>query len=393
MIIILYSVIILILFIIINQYLTIKENYLTYFLPFYTVESKPLRNFYINDDYNKNFFKHKLNYEVFSFLGSKKNPQSNFLKQFSKRLLSKSNIVQSNYIELDNDEIVLEKLNENKNAMSMITIPTYLDYAKDNNNLNISLLSNLYSSYLLVLTKLKYNINSLNEINSDTKIGIFKNNTINNFYQKLFTDMNKSIKNIKIYNTLKKLQDSLLNDENEVIIYFSELPSSSLDELIQSDYESQVIILPFDLSSKISSIFFKKNDYAKIGYFDLNKIEGKYLPKKFGDYYYFMFKPTIKLLKINQYLVCNKHLNKKVVRDVFSYIFEYRKSYNDGSYMIENIEPNYDLIKYIPFHPEVLKVFREKGYITNINNDNCKYFVGVKECTDKVLEDNGMEII
>ena len=61
--------------------------------------------------------------------------------------------------------------------------------------------------------------------------------------------------------------------------------------------------------------------------------------------------------------------------------------------MIENIEPNYDLIKYIPFHPEVLKVFREKGYITNINNDNCKYFVGVKECTDKVLEDNGMEII
>lgn len=393
MIIIFYNIIILILFVIVNYYLNVQENYLTYFLPFYSIDSKPLRNFYINDDYNKNYFKQKLNYEIFNFLGSKKNPNSDFLKQFSKRLLSKSNIVQSNYIELDNDDLVLKELNENKNSMSMITIPTYLNYSKNNKNLNISLLSNLYSSYLLTITKLKYSINSLSEINSNTKIGIFKNNTIYNFYEKLFDDMNKSIKNIKIYNTLKELHNSLLNDENEVIIYFSELPSSLLDNLIQSDYESQVIILPFDLSSKISSIFFKKNDYAKIGYFDLNKIKGKYLPKKFGDYYYFRFKPIINLLKINQYLVCNKDLNKKVVRDVFSYIFEYRKSYNQGSYLIENIEPNYDLIKYLPFHPEVLNVFREKGYITNLNNDNCKYFVGIKECTDKVLEDNGMEII
>jgi len=40
-----------------------------------------------------------------------------------------------------------------------------------------------------------------------------------------------------------------------------------------------------------------------------------------------------------------------------------------------------------------MKVFKEYGYITNINNYNCKYLVGVKECNEKTLEDNGFEIV
>ena len=37
-----------------------------------------------------------------------------------------------------------------------------------------------------------------------------------------------------------------------------------------------------------------------------------------------------------------------------------------------------------------LEKFREFGYITNNNSYNCKYFVGKKECTNKVLENNGL---
>ena len=55
-------IIILILFIITNKYLVIQENYDKYFTPFYNIESNLLRDFYKNDDYNKSFFKHKINY-------------------------------------------------------------------------------------------------------------------------------------------------------------------------------------------------------------------------------------------------------------------------------------------------------------------------------------------
>ena len=34
--------------------------------------------------------------------------------------------------------------------------------------------------------------------------------------------------------------------------------------------------------------------------------------------------------------------------------------------------------------------FREKGYITNNSNKNCKYLVGTSECTDGTLKANNL---
>ena len=71
-------------------------------------------------------------------------------------------------------------------------------------------------------------------------------------------------------------------------------------------------------------------------------------------------------------------------------MLKHRNTFKDTSFKIENIEPSYDLIKYIPFQKDILNIFRKNGYITNIDSDNCKYFVGKKECTNEVLKNNGL---
>ena len=91
-------------------------------------------------------------------------------------------------------------------------------------------------------------------------------------------------------------------------------------------------------------------------------------------------------------MVCNKNVNTKIISQIFNFVLDYKNVYRNTEYQIPLIEPNYNLIKYIPYHPQVLKDFRNKGYISNIDSKNCKYFVGVKECTKQVLENNGMEL-
>ena len=154
---------------------------------------------------------------------------------------------------------------------------------------------------------------------------------------------------------------------------------------------NEVIILPFDVNNQLGNLFFKKNDFSELNYFNLNKINKKYLPKKFGNNYHFVYKPTIKLLKINSILVCNNKINTKIINEIFSFLIKYRNTFRNTPYQIDVIEPTFDLIKYIPYQKDILSLFRKNGYITNIDSPNCKYFVGKKECTQEVLKNNGMD--
>lgn len=381
-------IIILIIFILFNYYLNIQENFDTYFIPFYNNGSNLLRDFYKNEDYNKNFFKHKINYNDI-YIYSSSNGYI-FFNDFNKKLIQKSRIAKSNLVKLDNYNDNINYLLKNNNSITNITLPIYL---KNPNN-NLKLISNLHNIYLICLTKLKYKFYNLNNIPFNSKIGILnEKNTIFYYYKKLFKDLNIDINdnNIKIYKNTEELYNGLMNDEVKLILYFTELPNKKLDDFINIDFMNELIILPFDLNNKISNLFFKKNDYAKIKYFDLNKITQKYMTKKFGNYYYFTYKPDIKLLTIKEFLICNKNINNNLVNDIFKFTFNYKQKFDKTPFQIDNIEPSYDLIKYIPYHPEVLNGFRNFGYITNIKSPNCKYFVGKKECTQELLDNYGLD--
>ena len=381
---------ILLLFILINKKLDTQENFDTYFLPFYNVESNLLRDFYVNDDNNKNYFKHKLNYnEVYIF--SNKYSYS-FFKKFNSKLLKKSLLYKTKMIELDNYDDNLKYLSKYDNSITNVTLPIIL---KDiQNQKKINLVARLHNIYLLSLKKLKYNINNIKDIPFDAKIGILnKDNTIYYYYDKIFKDLNIDYKksNIIIYNSRKELYNDLLEDKIKVSLFFSELPNAEFDNFLDLDFMNEVIILPFDVNNQLGNLFFKKNDFSELNYFNLNKINKKYLPKKFGNNYHFVYKPTIKLLKINSILVCNNKINTKIINEIFSFLIKYRNTFRNTPYQIDVIEPTFDLIKYIPYQKDILSLFRKNGYITNIDSPNCKYFVGKKECTQEVLKNNGMD--
>ena len=44
----------------------------------------------------------------------------------------------------------------------------------------------------------------------------------------------------------------------------------------------------------------------------------------------------------------------------------------------------------IRYHDGVIQYLVEKGYISYIDNDNCKYLVGVTECNEKNLKANNL---
>ena len=95
---IIFILIILIFFYLINNYLKI-EHFLTYFQPFQSNETSLLNKFYNNKDYNKNYFKHKFDYnEIFMYSS---NNGYIFFKEYSKRLIEKSKIVKSNLVQLN----------------------------------------------------------------------------------------------------------------------------------------------------------------------------------------------------------------------------------------------------------------------------------------------------
>ena len=384
---ILLLLIILVIFILLNRILNIQENFDIYFLPFYNVESNLLRNFYVNDDYNKSYFKHKINYSYVYILANDSSYE--FFNEFNKILLQKSRIENTKLIKLDNYENNLNYIKKYNNSITNITMPIFLKKNID----NINLVSKLNKTYLICLTKLKYQTFNITDIDIDSKIGILNNkNTIYYYYDKIFKDMNKNIKkeNIIIYNSLNKLYSDLLEDKIKFILYFSELPNEEFNNFLDKDFMNEIIILPFELNDQLNNLFFKKNDFAKITYFDLNKINQKYLPKKFGDQYYFIYKPNIKLLTLNQLLICNDKINSKLINDIFTFLLNYKNKFKNTQFQIDYIEPTFELIKYIPYQNDILNIFRKYGYITNVDSSNCKYFVGKKECTKNLLKNNGL---
>ena len=44
----------------------------------------------------------------------------------------------------------------------------------------------------------------------------------------------------------------------------------------------------------------------------------------------------------------------------------------------------------ILYHNGAYKFYKERGFITNESNPNCRYLVGRMECTEQTLKDNNL---
>jgi hypothetical protein len=397
--IILFIIIILLFYFINNRIIVQKENYLTYYLPFYNVDSNLLNTFYKEHNYSKNYFKKKFDYQVVKFGSSSYFFEFNLL--LSKLIVDGTKSYSISSINYNNEKNIVFDLYNNKINLAIITIPL-LNYfnLKYNINLdNLFLLSKLYKVYLIILTKTKYQIFNIDKIPYKTKIGVLnESNTIYFYINNFLKDLkyNKNDIEISFYKNLDDLYDAFTKDKIKIIIYADKLPNDNLNKLIDFNFERDIILLPFKINRKLEEAFLIKNSFLNLDTFDLNKITQTYLPKKFNKYYYFMYKPDFSILSLNTYLITNNKISDSNIDNITTLFLKNIKVINNMlenyQYKITDIGPSVNINKYLKYHPATLRNFAKFGYITNVNNDNCQFLTGVKECTQKTLEDNGLEI-
>ena len=396
--IVLFIIIIFIFYTINKRLIVHKENYLTYYLPFYNIDSNLLNNFYREHNYSKNFFKKKFDYEVIKLGSSTYSYEFNVL--FSKIVADKTMSYSITSIKYNNELKLISDLYNNKInlAITSIILINYFNIKYKVNLDNLYVISNLYKSYIIILTKLKYNIFRVDEIPYKTKIGVLNESNVIYFYiNKFLNDLkyNKDDIDIIIYKSLDDLYDAFKKDEIKLIIYIDSLPNDKLNELINFNFERDIILLPFVISPRLEEEFLIKNSFLIKDSFNLNSITAAYLPKKFDNYYYLIYRPDFSILSLQDYLITNNKISDDNINNITNLFLKNVKSINNilnNKYQITNLGPRVHINKYLNYHPTTMKNFEKYGYITNESNPNCKYLVGVKECTKKTLENNGLEI-
>jgi hypothetical protein len=153
---------------------------------------------------------------------------------------------------------------------------------------------------------------------------------------------------------------------------------------------SNIILLPFDINNE--KVFLQKNNFFSIEYVDLNRFSNGYLPMKFGKHHYNINLPSLKMIYINRILITNKSLKNEYTYNFIKYYVEnlpfINYKFKNTGYDLDVDFFNNPLI--LKYHEGVIKYLTEKGYISNIDNKNCKYLVGVMECNEKNLKANNL---
>jgi hypothetical protein len=182
------------------------------------------------------------------------------------------------------------------------------------------------------------------------------------------------------------------NDEVDIIFYQGYATDLSLNKFITENQEEEIYILPFKLPNE--DVFFNSNFQYYSSYYDLNKISSVYLPKTFDGHTYSRNNPSIKLLCFDEYLITNPRVNNDIIYEVIKTFYESINLLNSFPELKDNpissVGIERDTNMPILYHNGAYKFYKERGFITDNPNPNCRYLVGRMECTEQTLADNNL---
>jgi len=196
-----------------------------------------------------------------------------------------------------------------------------------------------------------------------------------------------------LYKDMETLFDEFYKNNCNMIFICNIFPNKKISNILNNMLlQEDIILLPFNLHDE--ELFLKKQPIVNIDYIDLNQLSSSYLPRKFGKYEYTKFRPMIKIPYIYKILLTNIYTDNDCTYRFIKFYYENYKSLNNNldekGYKIHNIGINNYKTTFLMYHKGVINFFREKGYITNNSNKNCKYLVGTSECTDGTLKANNL---
>lgn len=367
-----------------------KENFITWFLPYYNKSTGELTEStppYITSNLELSY----LEYKTFDNLIvniKENNIYYDFLfKNILKNLRIKKIII--NYT-----KNILEEVSKNKINTAIFSAPFIVNSINNNfdklKNLNFVIYTNY--RFLFFIVNRFSNISRLKEIdNKIINIGLentdeywFGKSIIENLNNK-YKVLPKQVLEYDVDTSFKKL----LNGEIDGMVYTDLFPSERLNKFIQSNLDNKIILIPIEDINE--NVFLQMRPYASRVSLDQNNLPKNYLPVKIKNLYFNKFRPDITSYKYPEMMVCNKDASPKLIFNIVKSIVSNLNIINQSDYVIKN-QFNYlsfpDIAnnQYIPLHVGANVYYRNISINTNYSDDLCKYFVGNAKCTPKRIE-------
>lgn len=380
-----------------------KEHYLTFFIPYYDNEKDKIQQFYENEDYKRLNYKKNFFYKPINF-GYYIKEKKYIIQNIAKMLLANSKIKYCNDIEFKYDMDLIKNLNNNNIQLSIKSIPAIAYYnsnkTKEDDPTNVKLVLKISKRYVFFITRKNNKIESLTSIPFKSKIGVNKYMLSEkekiNFVAFDILDYLKYQINIDYtlipYDTIFDGGEALINNELDLLIWIDYFPNKNITKFFNDNSYHGLKILPFNIPQE--KVFKKINYQYDIDYIDLNNVSKSYLPVRIKNENWNKFKPDMKILSFDEYLVTNRFVDKDIIYNITNSYFKNIKLLKNNNFEYINFISDVELDNKqvpIPYHEGAREYYFDNGYMSNNPSQNCKYLVGVMNCNDKTLLDNNLD--
>jgi len=367
-----------------------KENFITWFLPYYNksngelIESTPP---YTTSNLELNY----LEYDTFDNIIINIKEKNTYYDFLFKNILKDLRIKR---IIMNDTKNILEEVSKSNINLAIFSAP----FIVNNINTNFDKLKNtnfvIYTNYrfLFFIVNRFSNISRLKEIDNKV-INIGPENTDEFLLGKSIIDNLKDKYKISPKQVLKYDIDTsfkkLIKGEIDGMIYTDLFPSEKLNNIIQSNIDMKLILIPIEDINE--TIFLQGRPYTSKVFLDQNNLPKNYLPVKIKNLYFNKFRPDITSYKYPEIMVCNKNASPKLIFNIVKSIVSNLNVINQSDYVIKN-QYNYlsfpDIAnnQYIPLHVGSNVFYKNISINTNYSDDLCKYFVGNAKCTPERID-------
>ena len=399
-----------ILFILYNKEIKNKEDFVTWYKPYYNekITENPLLD--TKEIYNENTLAHKYNFNKV-VLGTYQESSTvdislnHFVKYMTKIILQNSNILDIHIKPVRHAYKLLKELNHDNHHIAYAPSPILYDALVGtklfgNKSLgNIRFISNINSVSIFVFVSKVGSIKSLHDL-TGANIGVVSDKSISwkcasDILDQLeLTDKDYKFKYFELSDGLDEVNKS--DGDIECYIYDTVFPSTDLKNYFEINIGTNIRILPLDEINE--DIFTSRFFYYEPMYLDLNKLAKNYLPSVIGNFNFNKFKPMLKTYSFHNYLLCHKSIDDNTSYNLIKSIYNNIDEINKLS-LFKNIPLIRNNIAWsslpVSIHSGVKKFLYEKGYISYgtvdkngkvVEDPNCLFLIGKKECNKKNLE-------
>jgi len=376
----------------------VRENLITWFLPFYNKGTKELTADtppFITSNLVYNQLKFDYIKYVYFFIYNKNtnNEIDNYYNFLISNLIKTTKIINIITRNANNPEKVLKFISQEKDAFGIVSSPFLIKAMQTNTsqikNINFIVIPNY--NYIFFITNKNLQISSLDQLNNK-KVNIGPLNYDSNIFG------NDLLRNIEILNNIKieRFYDNdqvaiekLRNKQIDGMVFTDLYPSKFLNKIFEDDLNDTFFILPL---KNINEVLFKKiHPFVKNVAIDLNSVSKNYLPIKVNDLEYTKFRPNLDTFQYPVLFICNKDAKPLISYEIVKGVVNNLDVLNKSDMTLKN-QWNYLALpdiandNFIPTHIGAKTFYNQLTVNTTNPDELCKYYIGKKKCGPEDIE-------